>query len=346
MKHYPDDFLSQQRLEGDPLADSLINEVFADADNKASFYNLLNSLTDNSRLSVIASGMTDDLFAACMKLPDWADARQMENGTAFFARYAELIMNLLALLSLPYCYAGANGAMVLFLSDKIRGNIEQRLYDTAGFVWDVMAPNAFQPDGKGFVSILKVRLMHAAARYYTTKSDNWNGSFGTPVNQEDMAGTNLSFSLIVIRGLRKLGISVNEEEQSSFLHLWSVIGFMLGVNEPLLPQSGKQAFDLEEAIRNRQFRTSEQGIALTSSLTQFLKTAVADAPVSNQETLQLMRYLLGDEIADMIDLPPVRLSAVNLNFIQLGNSFKYLRPEKDIRSAYRREHKKFKEMIK
>ena len=118
-------------------------------------------------------------------------------------------MNLLGLLSLPYCYAAADGARVLDLSERIKNKPEHRLNETADFVWDVMAPNAFKPDGKGFTSILKVRLLHAAIRFYTGKSSKWNAAdWGLPVNQEDMAGTNLSFSLLVVRGLRKFGLAV------------------------------------------------------------------------------------------------------------------------------------------
>ena len=186
----------------------------------------------------------------------------------FFAKHAQVIMNMLGLLSLPYCYAGANGSMVLYLSDRMRGDVGKRLIETGEFVWDVMAPNAFYENGKGFAAILKVRLMHAAVRYYTLQNNKWNDSYGYPVNQEDMAGTNLSFSLIVIRGLRKFGFNISYDEQQSFMHLWNVIGALLGLDNDLLPADGKQAFELEETIRLRQFTPSVQGHELTSSLNQ------------------------------------------------------------------------------
>jgi hypothetical protein len=343
MKLFSDDFLNPERQAGDAVADSLINEIFADPAQKTALFALLGRLTDNKTLGVISSGMTSELFVHAKTLPEWADKKQMDAGAAFFARYSPLIMNLLALLSLPYCYAGANGAMVLYLSEKIRNNIEKRLYDTAGFIWDVMAPDAFLSDGKGFVSILKVRLNHAAARYYTYKSGQWDDkNWGVPVNQEDMAGTNLSFSVIVIRGLRKMGATITEDEQSSFLHLWNVIGFMLGVKESLLPKDGKQAFDLEQSIRCRQFKSSPQGIGLTQSLTNFFKTAPTDTPLSHHETLQLMRYLLGNDVADILDLPNEKMKPVNINLMQLNTAFKFLRPEKNAQQAYRVQYKKFK----
>jgi hypothetical protein len=39
-----------------------------------------------------------------------------------------------------------------------------------------------------------------------------------------------------------------------------------GLNRALLPETGKRAFMLEEAIRTRQFRVSEQGRLLAASL--------------------------------------------------------------------------------
>jgi hypothetical protein len=226
----------------------------------------------------------------------------MYAGSAFFVKHAEQVMQLLGLLSLPYCYAAADGAMVLYLSRRLQDDAERRLSDTAEFIWNVMNPRAFTSAGSGFSSCLKIRVTHAAARYYTLKNSNWDANTGVPVNQEDMAGTNLAFSLIVIRGLRKLGYTVSYSEQQAFLHLWNVIGFLLGIDQDLIPVDGKSANQLEAKISKRQFRKSEQGSALAGSLLNYIHTAT-NGKVSEKQTIVLMRYLLGDKISALLDLP-------------------------------------------
>lgn len=302
-QQYSDQFLSEKRLNGDVPADSFIHRCFSHIESKLSLCTWLNQLNKNAALDQIPEEYQHETFIKnCRVLPAWADEKLMERGSAFFIKHAEKVMQLLGLLSLPYCYAAADGAMVLYLSQRLTNDAGKRLSDTADFIWNVMAPNAFTAQGKGFSSILKIRLTHAIARFYTLKSGKWNNSLGLPVNQEDMAGTNLSFSLIVIRGLRKLGKSISYEDQQSFMHLWNVIGFLLGLDEDLIPQNGKSANALELAIRERHFKPSEHGRELTKVLTAYFNS-VTPENVSPKDTLQLMRYLLGDDVADMLGLP-------------------------------------------
>jgi hypothetical protein len=337
---FDNNFLSSMRQQGDFTADSLISAIFADDVQKLAFKSFLDSLTDNYQLNKVDDFYAiKEAFIQSTKLPDWADEKLMKQGTTFFARHATAIMNLLGLLSLPYCYAAADGARVLDLSERIKNKPEHRLNETADFVWEVMAPNAFKPDGKGFVSILKVRLLHAAIRFYTGKSSMWNADWGLPVNQEDMAGTNLSFSLLVIRGLRKFGLTISYQEQQAFMHLWNVIGFLLGLDERLLPETGKEALALEEAIRIRNFKSSAHGQSLTRSLVQYFSSV--DATFPQKETMQLMRYLMGDEVADLLALPPQTAPVATVRLLKLISNFQFLR-QSNSRFAYQNQHLEFK----
>lgn len=338
--NYSFEFLASMRLRGDIAADSLITEVFADDIQKTAFRTLLDSISVNIDLQEVTNFYAvKEAFQLATKLPVWADQKLMNQGTAFFANHATAIMNLLGLLSLPYCYAAADGARVLDLSERIKNKPEHRLNETADFVWEVMAPNAFKPDGKGFTSILKVRLLHAAIRFYTGKSSKWNYDWGLPVNQEDMAGTNLSFSLLVIRGLRKFGLTIAYTEQQAFMHLWNVIGYLSGVDETLLPETGKEALLLEESIRKRNFKSSDHGISLTRSLIKYFSSV--DASFPQKETMQLMRYLLGDEVADLLALPPQQVPMSTVYLLKFVNNFQLMR-QYNSRFAYQKQRSEFK----
>ncbi len=319
---YSDTFLNEKRQQTDALADDFINAAFVNNNQKIKLRGFLESLITNKDLQNQQPDYQTPIFAQAAILPNWADINLINRGRNFFAQHADMVMNLLGLLSLPYCYAAADGARVLHFSERIKTDIEKRLIETAEFVWDVMDPKAFEPEGKGFVSILKVRLVHASIRYYLKNNNEWLSIWGKPVNQEDMAGTNLSFSLIVIRGLRKMGFTVNNQDQLAFLHLWNVIGYLLGLQEDMLPDDGKKANLLEKAISKRHFKATDHGAALASSLVNFITSVKAEVPLQPMEIIGLMRYLLGEKVAEILNLPIQNFPFTKKIGMKLSNGIK------------------------
>ncbi|MCZ4224805.1 oxygenase MpaB family protein [Pedobacter rhodius] len=336
---YNKEFLDIKRQSGDRVADEFIKYVFSDNDRKLQLQQWLTGKFSIAHLDEMFPGF--DFISQSRELPLWAKPELIQEGNAFFARHAQNIMSLLGLLSLPYCYTAADGAMVLYLSEKIRKNTTKRLYDTAVFVWEVMGPAALSKSGNGFNEILKVRIVHAAIRFYTLQSGKWNEKWGMPINQEDMAGTNLSFSLIVVHGLRKLGITISNREQIAFLHLWKVIGYLTGLDEDLLPENGRMATQLDLVIKNRQFRISDHGRELTNSLIEHILT-LNRRKVSNNDILGLMRNLLGNDVADMLNIQAPELPKYKLTLIRTINFFKGFKLRGDSVHLYHQAYAAFK----
>ena len=50
-----------------------------------------------------------------------------------------------------------------------------------------------------------------------------------PVNQEDMVGTLLTFSAVILDGLKKMGFSISTSDADAYLHAWNVVGHLSGV---------------------------------------------------------------------------------------------------------------------
>jgi len=339
---YTNDLLDRKRLSGDSQADEFVSTVFADASQKRQLQQWMGGRSSYEHLRALQDTFPGFTFIdQAGELPDWAERKLMKTGSAFFALHSENIMSLLGLLSLPYCYTAANGAMVLYLSELIRKQTTKRLYDTAIFVWEVMAPDAFGENGNAYDVILKIRLMHAAIRYYTLESGKWDNNWGVPINQEDMVGTNLSFSLIVIRGLRMLGITVSEVDQAAIIHLWAVIGHLMGLDEDLITHHSKMAQQLDARIKERQFRTSTHGQELTGSLINHI-LSVNNSKASADDIKGLMRYLLGNEISDMLAIKVPNLPPYKLALIKTINLFKSLNLNRDTTVMYRTAYAAFK----
>ena len=339
---YNDALLDLKRQSGDTQADQFIHEVFADEVKKKQLQQWMSEKTSAGHLAGLKTLFPGfEFIDKADQLPSWANRRLLSAGAAFYARHSEIIMSLLGLLSLPYCYTAANGAMVLYLSELIRKQTGKRLYDTASFVWEVMDPDAFCNNGHADEAILKVRLMHAAVRYYTIQSGKWNESWGVPINQEDMAGTNLSFSLIVIRGLRMLGYNVSQADQKAYMHIWAVVGYLTGLEEQLIPANSKKAQQLDTIIKKRQFQISTHGQELTRALTDHI-LVINKSKATGNDILGLMRYLLGQEIADMLAIKAPDLPGYKLTMIKAINIFKSFKPQGNSKAVYQQAHAAFK----
>ncbi|WP_461452673.1 oxygenase MpaB family protein [Mucilaginibacter sp.] len=341
-KQYSSDFLDAQRLSGDTQADEFIQQVFTNQAQKIQLQQWMSGKSGTAHLAFLKETYPDVAFInASDILPRWVQPKLIKAGSSFFAKHSTMIMSLLGLLSLPYCYTAANGAMVLHLSELIKKQTTKRLYDTAAFVWEVMGPDAFAQDGNAYEEILKIRIMHAAVRYYINQSGKWDNSWGVPINQEDMAGTNLSFSLIVIRGLRMLGFNISQADQEAFMHIWAVVGYFTGLDEQLIPENPKRAQLLDASIKRRQFQTSAHGQELAQSLTDHILKINKSKATAN-DILGLMRYLLGSEIADMLLINAPELPAYKLFVIRTMNLLKSLKPPGDTIQNYRMAYNAFK----
>ena len=313
--------LNAHRKSGDLQADNFVKHYFENPSKKLELFEALKNLKTNLDLDVFlikfpnAQWFKDDLD--CIAAPD---KKTQNNAVKFYQNKEIYILQLLGLLSLPYCYAAADGAKVLYQTERMYKDVQTRLEETAQFIKDLMDIKAFTDQGNGKAQIFKVRIMHAAARHYILKG-NWNLKYGFPVNQEDMAGTNLSFSLIVVRGLRKMGFAINYQEQMDYIQYWSYVGELLGVNSDLLPKDGKTARDLEQQIAKRQFKKSEEGIALTNSLLQCFFKLNDQKQFTNEEVTGFMRFLLGDEIANLLEIPQQKFSASKQFLLKLKTNF-------------------------
>jgi hypothetical protein len=92
----------------------------------------------------------------------------------------------------------------------------RRLSETSQFVMNMMGCDAFGSGGAFVPTIQKTRLIHAAVRHFLTASGRWGfAADGVPICQQDMVGALLIFSVQVVEGLRRVGISVTEQVRLS-----------------------------------------------------------------------------------------------------------------------------------
>src|SRR6478672_8406519 len=123
----------------------------------------------------------------------------------------------------------------------------------------VMAPGSLDSGGRGIRKIQKVRLLHAGIRHLVTTSRRWDvAGDGVPICQEDLAGTLMSFSAIVVDALRRLGVRVDDDEAEDYYYRWRAIGQMLGIDAAAIPPDLAAARELTDLIARRNHHRSEE----------------------------------------------------------------------------------------
>jgi len=292
--------LSKYRALGDKEADEIINQI-VDQNGISSLRQLMSFLSDYQNLSFENQSPILQLFlSANASLPVFYDKKKLIRSTDFYRGNQQNIALILGLYSLPYCYLGADGAKVLYMSERIKNDTYRRLTETGSFLKAVMNYDNWKSE-RIFSICLKVRLLHATIRYFTLHSKQWNLAWGYPINQEDMLGTNLAFSLVVLRGMEKLGYSVDKTYEDAYINTWNVIGFLLGIKQEIMPENYLEAVKIDKQIAQRQFRQSVEGQELTNSLIQVVRSFAPSEITANLLQSQ-SRMLLGEKYAKMLGI--------------------------------------------
>ncbi len=268
-------FLEAQRSVGDPPADAVIAELFAGGGGGVSTVSrLLRDLVDNDDIPAASLPAAVREYFAGGALPAWADRAAIARSSQLFHRLAPQIILLLHTMSLPYCYAARRGVQVLARTGRLQSGAQRRVLETAQFVLDVMAPGGLDHDpgrfGAGLRSAQKVRLMHATIRHFIRADPGWDPGWGTPINQEDLAGTLVSFSGVILSGLGRLGVDLDPGERDDYIHTWNVVGSLLGVDERLMAADMPAAERLIARIADRHHETCPEGQMMTRALLDYM----------------------------------------------------------------------------
>ena len=255
------------RQAGDPSADALIDEL-ARTEQIRAVSRILRHLVDNDQpLPDDVPPSLAEWLERTAEVPAWADHERLERGCTVVVEHGPQVCVALATASLVYCYAGYPGVKVLTFSRRLDHDAVRRVGETAQFVLAVMAPGSLHPGGRGIRKIQKVRLLHAAIRQLVTRSGRWSSETdGLPLCQEDLVGTLMSFSWIVVDSLRRLGVRVEDQEAEDYHYRWRVIGEMLGIDPAVIPVDLTGARELTDSIARRNHRRSPEGIEMTRAL--------------------------------------------------------------------------------
>jgi hypothetical protein len=247
------------------------------------------------------------LLEHCEDVPPWVDWETCDKGGELLMRAGPLGGAVLGARSLVLGYASPGGNKPLAFSGRLKEQAARRVNETARFVQAVCRPGGMRPFADGWQITVKVRLIHSQVRRMILKTGRWKTeAWGEPANQHDMAGTVLLFSVSIIDGLRKLGLSIRHAEAERYVHLWRWIGRVIGVHEDVLPACEADGMRLAELIAATMGEPDQDSIDLTKALFEgaydgaTTKKARRDADRNVAFGRMICRELIGDELADKL----------------------------------------------
>lgn len=298
----PPAWLEDARRMGDPIADVLFARL-ARRGKLGAVDDLIASVTSEQDPLPPNLPPVVRRFLMIEGLPSWTDRARVLRAQRFAERHSVAIACALFCASLPSAFTGAKGVSVLYVTRKLHDDVDRRVNETGRFVFDVLMPGGFE-SGRALRSTQKVRLLHAAVRYRVLAGRP--APIGTdvniPINQEDLLGTLVCFSVVVLDALTKMGITFTADEGEDFMHLWRVVGAVLGIRESWLPKCVADARVLGEMIRARQAIPTQDGRELAAVLVDGIERHL---PARGLGVVApgLMRFFLGEQVAQTLGLP-------------------------------------------
>lgn len=305
---WSDRYLDQLRLRGDPLADAVVQEIYAGGHGCVGQINRLMRQVQREE-DPLPAGLPASLrrlLEADQRVgrasAGW-DEEQLAQGAHFFRRYSLGILIMLQLGTMPQAYTSDSAAHVLTFTARLERYAVQRSLETGQMLYDVMAPGGLREGGLGRRSIQKVRLMHAAVRHLVSSSGRWDQDrFGAPINQEEMLGTLGCFCVVVLEGLRKMGAQFPEHEGEAFYARWRAVSVLLGIPEESLPTDLEGARRQFQRIKARCERPSPEGQRLMSQWQEALR-AMFPLPGLHPYLPAAIEYLLDEGVMQVLAVP-------------------------------------------
>lgn len=297
---------------GDPLADAVV-AMYKDLPTGQGRKLLDQALENGIHTVQNPPQALVDLFLQIDQEPIWLDRGKIKLACEVSRRigpWGELVLRNLALMA---GYLGGAAAKPLVFTGQLDRMTPRRLVETGKFWMDVTTNGGLERDAEGFKSAVRVRMMHAQVRAMLLKSGKWDDAWGHPLNQWDSMATILEFSSIYLTGLRALGFVFTKKEREAITHLWRYIGYLMGVDETILPANETDSIRAMYLASATAPKPDEDSKILGQSLGDSPLMFASDhwfsqraAKVERTLRIGYSRYLLGDNACNQLGLPDTK----------------------------------------
>jgi ER-bound oxygenase mpaB/B'/Rubber oxygenase, catalytic domain len=162
--------------------------------------------------------------------------------------------------------------------------------------------------GIGFRSVIRVRMLHSQVRLRILRSGKFDvQEYGVPINQEDLIATLGAFSVAVIWSMERMKIFISHEDKEAYIAAWRHIGYYMGIQTVYLRRFYSDYDSAEKHLCSSITHLLEPELGKPSGMLPLrLLNGIAKRPLyghSLEYHAELSRLLLGDDLADIFQLP-------------------------------------------
>ena len=292
---------------GDPLADAMIADLSAFSQEQSSeLVRLCIEGGDDNALRSAPSSVRE-FYEDCTQPPGWLDLSSFMPGCRMFHRNTRIVLAGMLGGVLVEGFA-SNIAKSFFITGRLRDAGVRRLKQNNRHMVEIFMPDGLQRYGDGWKVSVRVRLIHAKIRHLLSKSDEWDtGEWGIPISSAHLGFAISAFSARLLRHIRRLGASFNEEERRSFMAIWRYSGHLMGIPESILFRDEADALEIFKIGCLCEPPPSMESIVLASSLVNSAPLFVHQTGENRRKLvryiLQVSRALIGDDLADGLKYP-------------------------------------------
>ncbi|GAB2985094.1 oxygenase MpaB family protein [Nocardioides montaniterrae] len=303
--------------QGDPLADAFVAD-FATVGHGRAMRMLRTACREGIAAVPGAPESLQALMAQVYAAPAWLDTAAIEEASRYTSRYSLASGIVLGAASLVSGYANSVASRPLEMTGRYIENAGARTIEVGSWLKAVNQPGGLEPGSEGFELTVRVRIIHALVRASLRDRDDWDHeAWGLPICQSYLAYTLVEFTLIPLRGMRRIGAPYLPPEEAAAYARWRWLGHLLGIEEALLPRDAAEQERLESIYLLTRPVTDDFCRALVAGINaDFLVPeieGVLPTALGNQAPRlvhALERLFLGDEIADELQVPHTRLTRV------------------------------------
>jgi hypothetical protein len=215
-----------------------------------------------------------DFFKVYGNQPDWVDEALLARGAEACQMTGAVGAWVMRDGALMGGYQSPDFNRVLVMTGALEKGSSKRLAETSHWWLACTEQGGVSRFGEGFKSTLRVRLIHAMVRRHVAERPDWDIPVdGVPINQLDMAATQLAFSIVLLQGVRTLGYPMSAEDGRAVIHLMRYVGWLMGVELDLQPQTEAKGTRLL-------YHTLLSVVAPSDTSGRTLAQALADEPLN------------------------------------------------------------------
>lgn len=295
----------QAALEGDPEADDVIDQLVR-ADQMAVANEVFRAWTRNDQpVPDAAPAVLRDFLqrSVVLSAQERAAVDRVAHGDTI-----KLIQGNMEALTVTEAFGGLFAALadpllaksVWYAKYDLVMDIGRRFSRTMNTLWDMTGTHGWDPSGNAVVTLVKLRLVHAAARHMGLAHGWDRARDGMPISQRLKVEELMYVGAYNVQLAAKYGFHPTQRQIDELMAMVRVGGRLLGIADRYNPQAIEQANQvLADAAANHR-ASSDEGIKLAHNMLDWMDRKIF--PGAGAIGASMVR-MMDTHVADVLHIP-------------------------------------------